>query len=57
MYQNSRLKVSGVGAISNNPEDHEHLGVAGFNPSKLDLANAPWSRIMLSPFWKSLQYK
>ena len=43
-----------VGDISNNPKHHENQGFWDFNQSKLDLTNTPWSRIMRSPFWRTL---
>ena len=42
------------GDISDNPTNHEHHGYGDFNLEKLDLTSAPWSRIMLSPFWETL---
>ena len=42
----------GVGNISKNPTSNEHRSHEDFNPSTLDLTSAPWSRMMLSPFWK-----
>ena len=42
-----------VGGISSNPKNHEYPGL-GTNPAKLDLTSALWSRIMLSPFLKTL---
>ena len=49
----SKLRVSGVGDLSNNPTKHEHY-VLYINPSKLDLTSATWSRRVLPQFWKSL---
>ena len=43
-----------VGDISNNLTNHENHDPGDFIPSKLDLTNAPWSRITLSRFWKTL---
>ena len=43
-----------VGDISNELKNHENLGTGDFNVSRVDLTSAPWSRIMRSPFWKTL---
>ena len=54
VYPNSRISIPKGRWQSQKSENHEKQGFGDFNPSKLDLTSAPWSRTMPPPFWKSL---